>query len=164
VTISARHTAAQELAGLAARGAARLRRAGKPDPLGGVAAGVPPGYRAVQRMFAESVPRPEFALAFFRTMLGRTTEQGSIAEWSWLYLRHGLWDLDRDGAALMLLLLGHNMLRRRRAGAPRRALVAYPFWALVTALRHPIAALRIALDARRWVELARARLVQPTAL
>jgi hypothetical protein len=164
VTISTRHTAAQELAVLAARGAARLRRAGKPDPLGGDAAGVLLGYRDVQRMFAQSVPRAEFALAFFRTMLGRTTEQGSIAEWSKLYLRHGLWDLDRDGAALMLLLLGHNMLRRRRAGAPLRALLAYPAWALVTALRHPGAALRIALDARRWIEVARARLLQPTAL
>jgi hypothetical protein len=97
-------------------------------------------------------------------MLGRTTEQGSISEWSKLYLRHGLWDLDRDGAALMILLLGHNMLRRRRAGAPLRALAAYPAWALVTAIFHPSAVLRIALDARRWIELARARLLQPTAL
>jgi glycosyltransferase involved in cell wall biosynthesis len=163
VTISARHTAAQELAVLAARGAARRRRAGKADPLGG-AGGVPLGYRAVQRMFADVVPRPEFALSFFRTMLGRATERGSIAEWSKLYLRHGLWDLDRDGAALMLLLLGHNMLRRRRAGAPRRALLAYPLWALATAIRHPVAALRIALDARHWIELSRARLMQPSAL
>ncbi len=163
VTISTRHTAAQELAVLAARGAARLRRAGKPDPLG-AAAGVPLGYRSVQRMFAEAVPRPEFALSFFRTMLGRTTEQGSISEWSKLYLRHGLWDLDRDGAALMMLLIGHNMLRRRRAGASLFALAAYPAWALVTAIVHPSAALRIALDARRWIELARARLLQPTAL
>jgi hypothetical protein len=164
VTISTQHTAAQELAVLAARGAARLRRAGKPDPLGGVAAEVPLGYRAVQQMFAASVPRPEFALSFFRTMLGRASEQGSISEWSRLYLRHGLWDLDRDGAALTMLLLGHNMLRRRRAGAPLRALVAYPVWALVTAIFHPIAALRIALDARRWIELARARLLQPSVL
>jgi hypothetical protein len=164
VTISTRHPAAQELAVLAARGAARLRRAGKPDPLGGIAAGTPLGYRDVQQMFAESVPRPEFALAFFRAMLGRTTEHGSISEWSKLYLRYGLWDLDRDGAALMILLLGHNMLRRRRAGAPLRGLVAYPAWALATAICHPIAASRIALDARRWIELARARLLQPTAL
>jgi len=164
VTISTRHTAAQELAVLAARGAARLRRAGKADPLGGAAGGVPLGYRAVQQMFAASVPRAEFALSFFRTVLGRTTEQGSIAEWSKLYLRHGLWDLDRDGAALMMLLLGHNMLRRRRADAPLRALAAYPAWAVATAMVHPVAALRVALDARRWIELARARLLQPAAL
>jgi hypothetical protein len=65
---------------------------------------------------------------------------------------------------MMILLLGHNMLRRRRAGAPVRALVAYPTLALATAVCHPIAAARIALDARRWIELARARLLQPTAL
>jgi hypothetical protein len=164
VTISTRHTAAQELAIVAARAAARSRRAGKGDPLGGGSAGAAPGYRGVQQMFAGSVPRPEFALAFFRALLGRTTEQGSIAEWSRLYLRYGLWDLDRDGAEMMILLLAHNMLRSRRAGAPLRALIAYPAWALATAIRHPVAAVRIALDARRWIELARARLPQPTAL
>lgn len=163
VTISAQHTVAQELAVLAARGAARLRRAGKPDPLAAADIRFPLGYRAVQRMFAESVPRAEFAFSLFRTVLGRAAELGSIAEWSKLYLRHGLWDLDSDGAAMLILLLGHNMLRRRRAGVPLRALLPYPFWALVTAVRHPTAAVRIALNARYWMELARTRLLQPMA-
>ena len=114
-------------------------------------------------MFAESVPRAEFAFSLFRTVLGRAAELGSIAEWSKLYLRHGLWDLDSDGAAMLILLLGHNMLRRRRAGVPLRALLPYPFWALVTAVRHPTAAVRIALNARYWMELARTRLLQPMA-
>jgi GT2 family glycosyltransferase len=162
VKISTQHTVAQELAVLAARGAARLRRRGEPDPLATAPASL--GYRALQRLFASSVPRAEFALSFFRMLLGRTVELGSIAGWSRLYLRYGLWDIDRDGAAMVILLLGHNMLRRRRAGAPLRALVSYPALALVTAIRHPIAALRIALDARRWIELARTRLLQPTTL
>jgi glycosyltransferase involved in cell wall biosynthesis len=163
VTISTRHTIAQELAVLAARGAAQQRRSGRPDPLAASDSRLPLGYRAVQRMFADSMSRAQFAFSFFRAVIGRTAERGSIAGWSRLYLLHGLWDLDRDGAAMMVLLLGHNMLRRRRAGGSLHALLPYPFWALVTALRHPAAAVRIALNARHWIELARARLLQPTS-
>jgi len=155
--ISARHVVAQELAALAARGAARLRRSGMPDPLAGAGVRLPLDYRATQRMLAAAMPRPEFALAFFRGVLGRETELGSIGEWSRHYLRHGLRDLDGHGAAMMILLLGHNMLRRRRAGAPARALVPYLLWALATAIRHPLAAWRIALNARYWLSVARAR-------
>ncbi len=162
-TISGRYTVAQELAVLAARGAARLRRSGKPDPLVTAGAGLPLGYRATQQMFSGSMSRAEFALSFFRTVLGRTTEQGSVAEWAKLYLRYGLWDLDSAGATMMILLFGHGMLRRRRSGAGLVALLPYPAWALVTALRHPIAAVRIALNARYWLDLARTRLLQPTS-
>jgi GT2 family glycosyltransferase len=162
--ISARHIAAQELAALAARGAARLRRSGRPDPLGAADVGSLLDYRATQRMISDAMPRPEFALAFFRGVLGRETERGSISEWSRLYLRYGLWDLDRQGAALMILLIGHNMIRRLRGGAPLRALIPYPFWALVTAVRHPLAVVRIAFNARYWLKLARAQLVQSDAM
>jgi hypothetical protein len=155
VTISVRNTAAQELAALAARGAARLRRSGKPDPLAAADLASPLAYRATRDMFASAIPRPEFALAFFRAALGRSTEFGSLGEWSRLYWRHGLWDLDRDGAAMMILLLGHNMLRRRRAGAPLHTLAPYPLWALATAVRYPAAAVRVAFKARHWVELGR---------
>jgi glycosyltransferase involved in cell wall biosynthesis len=164
VTISAQHTVAQELAALAARGAARLRRSGKPDPLAAAELPMPLDYRATQRMLADAMPRPEFALAFFRAVLGRETELGSISEWSRLYLRFGLWDLDRQGATLMILLLGHNMIRRLRGGAPLRALIPYPLWALVTAVRHPLAVVRIAVNARYWLKLARAQLIQSTAM
>jgi hypothetical protein len=96
-------------------------------------------------------------------VLGRATELGSIAEWSRLYARHGLSDLDAHGAAMMILPLGHNMLRRWRATGSLRALVPYPFWALVTAVRHPVAAWRIARNARYWIAHARARLAPGTA-
>ncbi len=155
VTISARHTVAQELAALAARGAARLRRNGKPDPLAAADLALPLAYDTTRDMLASAIPRAEFALAFFRATLGRSTEFGSLGEWSRLYLRHGLWDLDRDGAAMMILLLGHNMLRRRRDGAPLRALVPYPAWALATAIRHPLAAVRVAFKSRYWSEFGR---------
>jgi len=157
-TISARRVAAQELAALAVRGAARLRRSGKPDPLAATDLRLPLDYGATQRMLTDAMPRPEFALAFFRAVLGRETELGSITQWSRLYLRYGLWDLDRNGAAMMILLLGHNMLRRRRSGAGLGALVPYAFWALATAIRHPIAAARVAINARYWVNVARTRM------
>ena len=162
MTISTQHTVEQELAVLAARGAARVRQSGKLDPLASAVTHSPLGYRAVQRMFAEAMPCPEFAFSFFRTVLGRTADTGSIAEWSKLYLRYGLWDLDADGAAKMMLLLGNNMLRLRRAGATLGSLIAYPFWALITALIHPTSAMRIALNSRYWIELARAQVLQPT--
>jgi glycosyltransferase involved in cell wall biosynthesis len=149
--ISARNIVTQELAALAVRGAARLRRSGRPDPLAAIGLRLPLDYEAAQGVLADAIPRPEFALAFFRAVLGRTTEHGSIAEWSKLYARHGLDDLDSHGAALMVLLLGHNMLRRRRSSAPLRALVPYPFWAMVTIIRHPTAAWLIARNARRWI-------------
>jgi hypothetical protein len=103
------------------------------------------------------MPRREFSVSFFRAVLGRETESGSITEWSNLYLRHGLWDLDSQGAAMMILFIGHNMLRRRRAGASLHALVAYPFWALTTAMCHPVAVCRVVANARYWLRLARAR-------
>jgi hypothetical protein len=112
---SARNNVAQVLAALAARGAARLRRSGKPDPLGAADVRAPLAYRATQRMMADAMPRPEFALAFFRGLLGRETELGSISEWSRRYWRYVLWDIDGRGGAMMILLLVHNMLRRRRA-------------------------------------------------
>jgi GT2 family glycosyltransferase len=148
---SDRHFVAQELAVLAARGAARLRRRGSPDPLAAGEAVSPLGYRALQRMFADTVPRPEFALAFFSTVLGKTAEQGSITEWSRLYVRHGLWDLDRNTAATMILLLAHIMLRRRRAGAPIGELARFPLWALLTAICHPCAAVSAAMQGKSQI-------------
>lgn len=62
-----------------------------------------------------------------------SAELGSTRDWSRLYLRHGLGDLDRYGAAMMLMLLGHIIRRRRRAGARALDLEPYPFWAIVTA-------------------------------
>jgi hypothetical protein len=162
--ISARHIVAQELAALAARGAARLRRSGRPDPLGASDIRLPLEYQSTQRMLADAMPRPEFALSFFRTLLGRETELGSINEWSRLYLRYGLRDLDGYGGAMMILLLGHNMVKRWRGGSQTRVLLPYLFWAMVTVLRHPLAACRIGLHARYWLGVARARLLQtPTA-
>jgi GT2 family glycosyltransferase len=160
--ISARHIVAQELAALSARGAATLRRRGKPDPLAAADLHLPLDYRATQQMLADAMSRPEFALSFFRAVLGRTTEIGSIGEWSRLYARHGLIDLDAHGAALMILLLGHNMLRRWRM-APLRALVTYPFWALLTAARHPTAVWRIVRNPRYWIAHGRAPRLQQTA-
>jgi len=157
VKASTQHLVAVELAALAVRGAARLRRSGKPDPLAAADLRLPLAYRSTQEMLAACMPRAEFALAFFRAVLGRETEQGSIDEWSRLYRRHGLRDLDRQGAAMMILLLGHNMRRRRRAGAPVHALAPYPFWTLVTALRHPLAVWWIARNARAWWRLASPR-------
>jgi len=154
---------AQELAVLAARGAARQRRRGNPDPLASPDANFPLGYRAVQLMFEESIPRAEFAFSFFRAVLGKAADLGSTREWARLYLRHGLGDLDRHGAAMMLLLLGHTMLRRRRAGARLPDLIPYPFWAVVTAIRHPIAAFGVALRLSHWLRLARAGLLRTTA-
>ncbi len=161
--ISAQRIVAQELAKLAALCAAMARRGGKPDFLARTDASLPAGYRATQRLVADAMPRAQFALSFFRAVLGRATEFGSIAEWSKLYLRHGLGDLDAEGAVLMILLLGHNMLRRRRGGAPLHALLPYVLWAAVTAVRHPIGALRIALNTRYWLALARARMLQSTS-
>jgi glycosyltransferase involved in cell wall biosynthesis len=161
VKASTRHLIAADLAVIAARGAAFLRRSGKPDPL---AADVRLmlDYRFTQRLLADAIPRPEFALSFFRSLLGREAELGSIAEWSTLYARHGLSDLDAHGAALMVLLLGHNMVRRRRAGAPLRALAPYPFWALVTLIRHPLAVWLIARHGRCWIAQAQTeRLTAP---
>jgi glycosyltransferase involved in cell wall biosynthesis len=160
VKASTRHLVAADLAVIAARGAALLRRSGKSDPL---AADVrlTLDYRSTQLMLADAIPRPQFALSFFRSLLGREAELGSIGEWSKLYARHGLNDLDARGAALMVLLLGHNMARRRRAAAPLRALVPYPFWALVTLIRHPLAAWLIARNGRSWI--AQARTERPTA-
>jgi glycosyl transferase family 2 len=155
VAISVRHMVAQDLAALAVRGAARLRRSGQADPLTRADVGLPLEYRATQAMFADVMPRGEFALSFFRSVLGRSTEAGSLAEWSRLYFRYGLRDLDRNGAAMMILLLGHNMLRRRRRGAPPWALMPYLGWASVTAIRHPLAIARIAVNARHWVSVAR---------
>ena len=160
VKASTKHLVAVELAALAVRGAARLRRSGGPDPLATVDPALPLRYRPAQQMFAGVIPRPEFALAFFRAVLGRGTELGSLSGWWKLYLRHGLQDLDGAGAAKMILLLGHNMLRRWRAGARMHAATWYPFWALVTAIRHPAALWRLARSAPQWLGLARARFEQ----
>jgi len=163
VRMSTQGYIAQELAVLAARGAARQRRRGNPDPLASTQAAFPLGYREVQRMFEGAIPRAEFAFSFFQSVLGKTAEVGSIGAWSRLYLRHGLGDLDGYGAAMMLMLLGHVMRRRRRAGARLIDLAPYPFWAMVTAMRHPIAACDVAFRLRHWLELARTGLLQPTA-
>jgi glycosyltransferase involved in cell wall biosynthesis len=154
----------QELAVLAARGAARQRRRGNPDPLASPDAQFPIGYRAVQQMFEGAIARGEFAFSFFQSVLGKTAELGSTRDWARLYLRHGVGDLDRYGAAMMLMLLGHIMRRRRRAGAGLVDLAPYPFWAMVTAIRHPIAALDVAFRLRHWLQLARTGLLQPTTL
>lgn len=164
VKISTRHSTVQELAVLAARGAARLRRRGAADPLDAGELRVPLNYRELQRMFADSVPRAEFALSFFRTILGKTADRGSMVEWSSLYIRYGLWDIDRAGAPIMILLLGHTMLRRHRAGASIPALLPYPFWAMVTAIRHPIAALHVLWNTKYWWGLARAGLLRGASL
>ena len=58
----------------------------------------------------------------------------------------------------MILYFGHVMLRERRRGVPWIAVIPYPFWALATAISHPIAALCLALDIRHWLALARTRL------
>jgi glycosyltransferase involved in cell wall biosynthesis len=145
---SERQFIAQELAVLAARGAARQRRRGRADPLALSETRSPLGYGALQRMFEDATPRAEFALAFFSTVLGKAAQQGSITQWSRLYLRHGLWDLDRNAAATMILLLGHVMLRRRRAGAPPGELARFLFWAMVTAVCHPLGALRAIVQAK----------------
>jgi glycosyltransferase involved in cell wall biosynthesis len=163
VRMSAQGYIEQELAVLAARGAARQRRRGNPDPLASPDADFRLGYRAVQRMFEDAIPRQEFAFSFFQTVLGKTTEVGSTREWARLYLRYGLGDLDGYGAAMMLMLLGHIMRRRYRAGARLLDLIPYPFWAMVTAVRHPIAAFGVVLRLRHWLQLARAGLLQPSA-
>ncbi|HLH92638.1 MAG TPA: glycosyltransferase [Xanthobacteraceae bacterium] len=160
VKASTTHLVAVELAALAVRGAARLRRSGRPDPLAAADLALPLRYRPTQQMFAGVMPRPEFALSFFRAVLGRGTEFGSLSGWWRLYLRHGLSDLDGEGAATMILLLGHNLLRRWRAGARMHAVTWYPFWALVTAMRHPGALWRLGRSAPQWLGLARARLEQ----
>jgi hypothetical protein len=162
--MSVRYYVEQQLAVLAARGAAQLRRRGIVDPLASADPQSPLSYRALRRMFGGAIPRAEFADPFFCTVLGKTAEQGSIAEWSRLYRRYGLWDLDRDGAATMILLLGHVMFRRRRAGAPPRELAQFAFWAMVTAICHPIAAARAAMQARsQLVERAALRRRQRSA-
>jgi len=160
VRMSTQGYIAQELAVLAARGAARQRRRGKPDPLASPNAHFPIGYRAVQRMFEGAIPRAEFAFSFFQTVLGKAAELGSTREWARLYLRYGLVDLDGYGAARMLMLLGHLMRRRRRAGARPYDLIPYPFWAMMTAVRHPATALGVALRLRHWLRLARSGLLQ----
>jgi len=162
VSISTRHLMAQELAVLAARGAARMRRSGRPDPLAAADLVSPAGYRSVRRMFAGSIPRAEFAFSFFRPVLVRTAQLGSIVEWSKLYLRHGLWDLDGEGATIIMLLLGRIMLQERRKGASSGTLAHCVLCGMATAVRHPIAALRIALHLRYWVSLSRAGLLQRT--
>ena len=160
VTISARHLVAQELAVLAVRGAARMRRSGRPDPLAADPVS-PASYPSVRRMLAGSVPRAELAFSFFRAVLARTAQRDSIIEWSKLYLRHGLWELDGEGATTIMLLLGRTMLQQRRSGVAWRAQAHCIVCGLATAARHPIAALRIALDVRNWVSLFRAGLLRP---
>jgi hypothetical protein len=61
---------------------------------------------------------------------------------------------------MMLMLLGHIMRTRRRAGARLLDLIPYPFWAMVTAIRHPIAAFGVVLRLGHWLQLARAGLLQ----
>jgi glycosyltransferase involved in cell wall biosynthesis len=146
--MSLRYYVEQQLAVLAARGAAELRRRGIADPLASADPKSPMSYRALRRMFVGSIPPAELAHPFFCTVLGKTAEQGSITDWSRLYLRYGLWDLDRDAAATIILLLGHLLLRRRRAGAPLGELARFPFWAVVTAICHPSAAVSAAVQAR----------------
>jgi len=160
VKASTKHLVAVELAALAVRGAARLRRSGRPDPLAAVDLVLPLRSRQTQQMFAEAMPRTEFALSFFRAVLGRGTESDSLSGWWKLYLRHGLQDLDGASAAKMVLLLGHNMLRRWRAGARTYAVTWYPFWAVITAMRHPGALWHLARSAPQWLGLARTRLEQ----
>ena len=151
VKTSTRRCIAQELAVLAVRGAAQQRRLGRPDPLEACDAGSRLGYRALQRMFEGSVPRAAFGFSFFHSVLSMTSDVGSIGDWASLYLRHGVWDLDRDGATKMMWMLGHVMRGRHHAGAPIRALIPYPLCAMVTAIRHPAAAMRVASHARhRW--------------
>jgi len=156
VKTSMRHRIARELAVLAVRAAARQRRLGRLDPLE-ACGGARLGYRALQLMFAGSVPRAEFALSFFYSVLADASEVGSIGDWADLYLRHGVWDLDRHGAAKMMLLLGHVMRRRHQAGAPIRALAAYLLCAMATGIRHPAAAMHVASHARYWWRAMRKR-------
>ena len=156
VKASMRHRIAQELAVLAVRAAARQRRLGRLDPLE-ACGGARLGYRALQRMFASSVPRAEFALSFFYSVLADAPEAGSIGDWAGLYLRHGVWDLDRDGATKMMLLLGHLVRTRHRGGAPIRALAAYVLCAMVTGIRRPAAAMHVASHARYWWRAIRKR-------
>ncbi len=146
--MSTRHYARQQLAVLAARAAAELRRRGIADPLASADPRSPLTYPALRRLFKGAIPPAAFALPFFRAVLGETVAHGSIAEWSRSYLRDGVWDLDRDGAAAMILLLGHLMLRRRRAAAPLGELARFAFCALVTAVCRPLAGLRAAAQAR----------------
>jgi hypothetical protein len=44
-----------------------------------------------------------------------------------------------------------------------RMSMRYPFWAMVMAIRHPVAALGVAFRRAHWLRLARAGLLQPTA-
>jgi glycosyltransferase involved in cell wall biosynthesis len=164
IRISTRNIVAQELAALAARGAARLRRSGKPDPLALFDAGAQLRYSSLQHMLEGAMTRAEFAFSLFRAVLSRAAELDSLAEWAKLYLRYGLRDLDQEGTAIMILYLGHVMRRRRRGGASLIALLPYPFWALVTAIRRPTVAWRLAFNPRYWLERAHVRLREPNVV
>jgi GT2 family glycosyltransferase len=139
----------KELAVVAARAAARQRRAGKADPLAALEQRTPDAalsyalLRAALRggRFAEDVAFP-----FFRETLGQAGALHALGRWLGLYARYGLWDLHAEGAKEILLAGAHLMLRQRRAGARGSALMPYLGLLAMTACRHPVVALGVARD------------------
>jgi GT2 family glycosyltransferase len=149
----------KELAVVAAREAARQRRAGKPDPLAALetrTADAALTYAQVRSSLRGARFAADVAFPFFRETLGQAGALDALGRWLGLYARHGLWDLDPEGAKEILLAGAYLMLRRRREGGGVAALMPYLGLLAMTACRHPVVALRVMLnvDYRRLARLA----------
>ena len=155
----------QQLAAVAVRAAARQRRMGRPDPLAAAerATRVAPltyaGLRSLLQV--ERIPK-DLAFAFFRETLSRAGQMNAIGPWLRLYARHGLWEIDRKGSRVIMLVGARLLLRQYRKGAGAFGLLPYACLLAMAACRHPITALRDLRQLKQWRLLAQHGLLHPT--
>jgi glycosyltransferase involved in cell wall biosynthesis len=156
----------QELSVLAARAAARRRRAGAEDPLVSAEQHAPGERLSLARLraiFGAPTFAQEFAIPFFRGTLAKASEMGVMPAWLRLFVRYGLLRISPQAARMLLLLAGKLMLQRRRAGARATSLAPYVCLALLLCARHPGATSRELLALPRWRLVVRNGLLGPRA-
>jgi glycosyltransferase involved in cell wall biosynthesis len=155
-----------EFAVMAARAAARRRRAGAEDPLE-ISERREPGtalsLARLRALFGRATFAHEFAYPFFRGTLTKASDMGVLPAWLRLFLRYGLAGIGAADARMLLLLAGSLALKRRRAGAGLLSLWPYGCLAALIGARHPVMAARETLHLRRWRTMARAGLLGPRA-
>jgi len=156
----------QELSVLAARAAARRRRAGADDPLVLAQQRAPGAGLSLARLraiFGAPTFAGEFAIPFFRGTLAKASAMDAMPAWLRLFARYGFLHISPEAARMLLLLAGKLMLERRRAGARATSLAPYVGLALMLFARHPRAALREVRQLPRWRRIARYGLLGPRA-
>jgi GT2 family glycosyltransferase len=142
----------KELAVVAAREAARQRRAGKPDPLAALGQeeqGAPqaaPTYAQVRSALRGERFADDVAFPFFRETLAQAGALNAMGRWLGLYARYGLRDIRPAGAEAILLAGAYLMLRQYREGGRGAALLPYLGLLAMTVCRHPVVALRVAFN------------------